>query len=137
MVTLLNWFSPDTGSELKTHHKVGGEMKGFLGATSILEPVPDDLDIDRGKNFLWENRIGKITWAPLHPANFSNRKRGKQEEIPQSDNIRKHSNWTLIFKLFKAFLYEIVAKWRVRSEMEHNGTLNNERRIGELEGGKG
>ena len=36
-------------------------MKGLLGATSILEPVPDDLDIDRGKNFLWENRIGKIT----------------------------------------------------------------------------
>ena len=36
-------------------------MKGLLGATSILEPVPDDLNVDRGKILLWENRIGKIT----------------------------------------------------------------------------
>ena len=112
-------------------------MKSLLGAASILEPVPDDLDVDRGKILLWENRIGKITWTSLHPSNFSNQKRGKQKEIPQSVNIRRHSNWTLIFKLFKAFHYEIVAKWRVRSEMEYNGTLNNERRIGELGGGKG
>ena len=36
----------------------------------------------------------------------------------------------------KAFLYEIVTKWRVRKMVEYCNTLNSERRIGELERGK-
>ena len=67
-------------------------MKGLPGATSILEPVPDDLDIDRGKSLLWETGLERSLEPPLRPANFSNQKHGKQEETPQSVNIRRHSN---------------------------------------------
>ena len=68
---------------------------------------------------------------------FSNRKRGKQEEIHET--VKRERAFDLsahLQTLPKAFLYEIVAKWRVRKMVEYCNTLNSGRRIGELERGK-
>ena len=39
IVTILNLVPTDVGYGVKTHHKVGGEMKGLLCVIFILEPV--------------------------------------------------------------------------------------------------
>ena len=78
-------------------------MKGLPGATSILEPVPDDLDIDRGKSLLWETGLGRSLEPrfvlPIFPIrNVANKKKfhnqstlkGIQTEH-SSSNYSRHS----------------------------------------------
>ena len=68
---------------------------------------------------------------------FSNKKCGKQEEIHKTVKGERAFNTSAPLQtLPKAFLYEIVAKWRVRKMVEYCNTLNSERRIGKLERGK-
>ena len=48
IVTILKLFPADIGCGVRTHHKAGGGISNLLCITTILESVPDNLDVEWG-----------------------------------------------------------------------------------------